>query len=46
MRRVEEFLAEQVAIRGAEPALSDSIGTHWTFDEFDRASDDVAKVLR
>jgi acyl-CoA synthetase (AMP-forming)/AMP-acid ligase II len=46
MRRVEEFLTEQVAIRGAEPALSDSIGTQWSFDEFDRASDDVATLLR
>lgn len=46
MARVEGFLADQVAKRPDSPALSDSIGTNWSFAELDAASDELAETLR
>jgi acyl-CoA synthetase (AMP-forming)/AMP-acid ligase II len=46
MGRVEDFLATQVAERPEAPALSDSAGAAWSFADLDRASDDIAKILR
>ncbi len=46
MQRVEGFLAEQVRQRPEAPAISDSIGTRWTWADLDAASDDLATVLR
>ncbi|MFD2740420.1 class I adenylate-forming enzyme family protein [Sulfitobacter aestuarii] len=43
--RVEDFLAAQVAARGDAPALSDSLGTAWSFAELDRAAEAVAQML-
>ena len=44
--RVEDFLAVQVAARPDAPALSDSLGTRWTFAEFDAASRAAAQMLK
>jgi long-chain acyl-CoA synthetase len=46
MARAEEYLARQVADRGAERAFSDSVGAAWTFNDFDKASDDIAALLK
>lgn len=46
MARVEEYLARQVAERGGAHALSDSAGASWTFNDFDKASDDIAQMLK
>ncbi|WP_386628975.1 class I adenylate-forming enzyme family protein [Sulfitobacter geojensis] len=46
MARVEAFLADQVAVRADAMALTDSIGTAWSFADLDRASDALADVLR
>ena len=46
MERVEKFLAAQVNARPRSTALSDSIGTIWTFADLDTASDALAQVLR
>jgi acyl-CoA synthetase (AMP-forming)/AMP-acid ligase II len=35
-----------VAVAPDSPALSDSSGVHWSYAEFDRASDELAEVLR
>ena len=46
MERIEDFLAAQVAARPQALALTDSIGTRWSYADLDRASDDLAEVLR
>ena len=46
MARIQDFLAHQVATRPDALALSDSIGTRWTFAEADRASTDLAASLK
>ncbi len=46
MARVETFLADQVNTRPQAIALSDSIGTTWTFADLDSASEALADQLR
>jgi len=46
MARVQDFLTDRVAVAPDSPALSDSSGVHWSYAEFDRASDDLAEALR
>lgn len=43
--RVEDFLATQVANQPDAMALSDSLGTAWSFADFDRASREAADML-
>ena len=43
---VQDFLAAQVAERPQAPALSDSIGTAWTYGQFDTAARAAAQVLQ
>ncbi len=45
MARVEEFLNTQVATRPYAPALSDSIGTAWSYAELNLAAEDAARML-
>lgn len=45
MSRVEDFLAAQMAGGGDHPAISDSIGTRWSYADLDRASDALAVQL-
>ena len=46
MARVEEFLSDRVTAAPDSMALSDSSGVRWTYADLDRASDDLAGVLR
>ncbi len=46
MLKVQDFLADQVAARPDAIALSDSIGTRWSFADLDAASDDLAALFR
>jgi acyl-CoA synthetase (AMP-forming)/AMP-acid ligase II len=46
MARAEEYLSRQAEARGDAPAFSDSVGTNWTFKDFDKASDDIAATLK
>lgn len=45
MARIEEFLATQLTRDPAAPALSDSIGTRWSFADLDSAATDLAGRL-
>ncbi len=44
--RALDFLTHQAATRPEAPALSDSIGTAWTYADFDRAARAAAWTLR
>ncbi len=46
MARIETFLADQVAARPAAIALTDSIGTVWSYADLDAASDALAARLQ
>jgi long-chain acyl-CoA synthetase len=46
MARVEDFLKDRVKVAPDSAALSDSSGVHWSYAEFDRASEDLADHLR
>lgn len=46
MARVETFLADQVRKRPDAAALTDSIGTAWSYAAMDAASDDMAARLK
>ena len=46
MARVEQYLEQQITSRGDAAALSDSVGTRWTFNDLGKASDAVADQLR
>lgn len=46
MARVEDFLKDRVKVAPDSTALSDSSGVHWSYTEFDRASEDLADHLR
>ncbi|MEH6647068.1 class I adenylate-forming enzyme family protein [Sulfitobacter sp.] len=46
MARVEDFLKDRVKVAPDSTALSDSSGVHWSYAEFDRASEDLADHLR
>ncbi|KIN70510.1 Long-chain-fatty-acid--CoA ligase [Sulfitobacter noctilucae] len=46
MARVEDFLKDQVAARPEAPALTDSIGTRWSFAALDAASDALVEQFR
>lgn len=44
--RVEDFLTHQASTRPDAPALSDSLGTAWTYADFERAAQAAAQMLR
>ncbi|TMM51271.1 class I adenylate-forming enzyme family protein [Sulfitobacter sabulilitoris] len=46
MAHIQDFLAHQVGSRPDALALTDSIGTRWSFAEADRASTDLAARLK
>ena len=46
MARVESFLADQVATRPHASALTDSIGTDWTYADLNSASDALLSTLQ
>lgn len=46
MARVEDFLAQQCRDRPDAPAVTDSIGTRWSYADLDTASTALAEVLR
>jgi long-chain acyl-CoA synthetase len=46
MARVEDYLAQQITSRGDAQALSDSVGTSWTFNDYGKAADAIAETLK
>ena len=46
MARVEDFLAQQCRDRPDAPAVTDSIGTRWSYADLDTASTALGEVLR
>ncbi|MGB3246079.1 MAG: class I adenylate-forming enzyme family protein [Sulfitobacter sp.] len=44
--RVQDFLADQIARQPDAPAISDSVGTSWTYGDLGHASHEAADMLK